>query len=175
MRALSIPAATPEFSGLSLSPSTTLNETVASYNAPSPLAPHHTDDLWQEAIEKALDRLPEKDAKWLADENNRLPLTSTRIVEVIQAREGKYHKHPVQTLFAKIDPIISHVRSFAQVITTFVQSDPTRIAGLIWGSLYMVLRVGNCLRPPLSAADRLCRSLVAINRRWSPFCTFSPT
>lgn len=97
-------------------------------------------ELWAQVLQKALSELPAKDSQWLSDKENRTQFTSTQIVEAIRPFQEKYSNHPVQRLFAKIDPIISHVPSFARVIGVFANAKPIG-AGFVWGSLYLVLMV----------------------------------
>lgn len=97
-------------------------------------------DLWAQALRKALTDLPAKDSRWLAEKQNRTPFTSTQIIHAIRPFQEKYSNHPVQKFFAKIDPIISHVRSFAGVISVFANANPIG-AGITWGCIYLVLVV----------------------------------
>ncbi|KAF1963705.1 hypothetical protein CC80DRAFT_588059 [Byssothecium circinans] len=142
MSSLPAPFDSADSTALSLTTTTTWNDAGStSLGALSHTTRDTEDELWCATVQRVSDKLAPKDAAWLMDKNNRTPLTSTKLVEVIQSQEGKYSQHPVQTLFARIEPIVSHIRSFAQVITVFTQTDPTGTAGLIWGSLYMVLRL----------------------------------
>lgn len=97
------------------------------------------DDLWAQALQKALDKLPAKDSRWLADIQNHKAFTSTQIGEVIRPFLVKYSNHPAQRFLARIDPIVSHVRSFAGAINAFTNNSMG--AGVVWGSIYLVLIV----------------------------------
>lgn len=119
----------------------------ASLQGPDP------DDLWAQALQQALRKLPSKDSQWLADKQNQKAFTSTEIVEEIQPFQEKYTNHPAQRFLTRIDPIVSHVRSFAGAITAMASADRTG-AGVLWGSVYLVLIVRQA---PLSdQTDGLC-------------------
>ena len=79
---------------------------------------------WAQALQKAVTSLPAKDSQWLSEEQNRAPFTSTQSIEAIRPFEEKYSNHLAQKCFAKIDPIVSHVRSFASVINVFADANP---------------------------------------------------
>jgi hypothetical protein len=98
------------------------------------------DDLWGQALQGALCKLPVKDAQWLADGRNQKAFTSTEIFEAIRPFHDKYCKHPAQRLLARIDPIVSHIRSFAAAINSFANANPTG-AGVVWGGIHLVLLV----------------------------------
>ena len=98
------------------------------------------DDLWDQAFQKALRKLPAKDSEWLADEQNQKAFSSTQIIEAIQPFLEKYSNHPVQRFLAQIDPIVTHVRSFTDAIHTFTYANPTG-ARMVWGCVYLVLMV----------------------------------
>lgn len=100
------------------------------------------DDLWDQAFHKALQRIPTKDSEWLANKQHQKPFTSTEIVEAIRPFQEKYSEHPAQKFLARIDPIVSHIRSFTGAINTFTNSDPTGF-GYVWGSIHLVLIVRN--------------------------------
>lgn len=95
-------------------------------------------DLWTQALEQALSDLPAEDSRWLSQEQNRTAFTSTQMVEAIRPLQEQYTNHRVQRFFAKIDPIVSHVRAFAGVLTVFANANPVG-AGITWGCVYLVL------------------------------------
>ncbi|KAI0859127.1 hypothetical protein F4860DRAFT_483967 [Xylaria cubensis] len=96
--------------------------------------------LWEHALQKALRKLPPNDSQWLRDIANREPFTSTQMLDRIRSHESSYSSHPVQKFLARIDPIVSHIRSFTIAITAISNADPTR-AGVVWGSVSLVLIV----------------------------------
>ncbi|KAL9012804.1 MAG: hypothetical protein Q9173_002455 [Seirophora scorigena] len=99
-----------------------------------------SDGLWAQALQKALDDLPAKESRWLSDERNRAPFTSTQITEAVRPFQEKYSNRPVQRFIAKIDPILSHVRSFAGILGVFANANPVG-AGITWRCIYLVLVV----------------------------------
>ncbi|KAG9498193.1 hypothetical protein J7337_011088 [Fusarium musae] len=103
-----------------------------------------TDDLWARALQEALVKLPPKDAEWLSNEENRKAFTSTQIVEAIRPYHKKYSKRLTQRFLAWIDPIVSHIRSFAGAISTLTNADPTG-AGVVWGCIQLVLIVSRVI------------------------------
>ncbi|TRX91294.1 hypothetical protein FHL15_007899 [Xylaria flabelliformis] len=96
--------------------------------------------LWEHALQGALRKLPSNNSQWLRDIANREPFTSTQMLDRIRAYESGYSSHPVQKFLARIDPIVSHIRSFGTATTALSNADPTG-AGVVWGSVSLVLIV----------------------------------
>lgn len=99
-----------------------------------------SDDLWSQAYHKALHTLPAKDSEWLADRENQRAFTSIEICEAIRSYQEKHSRYPAQRFLARIDPIVSHIRSFAGAINVFANANPMGV-GIVWGSIYLVLIV----------------------------------
>jgi hypothetical protein len=119
------------------------------WSAPTLTEVHQFDDLWNQALQNVREKLPTKDLKWLEDEQNQKAFTSTQILEAIQPFQKRYTNHPAQKFLARIDPIVSHIRSFAGSINAFTNT--SMAAGMVWGSIYLVLIVRRLLMEMKSA------------------------
>lgn len=97
------------------------------------------DELWHEALQRARDELSDRDLDWISDKRNQNPFTSTQILEDMQSFQEAYLNNPLERLFARIDPIVSHITSFAGSINAFTANSMG--VGMIWGSIYLVLIV----------------------------------
>ncbi len=100
-----------------------------------------SDDLWSQAYHKALRTLPAKDSEWLADRENQKAFTSTEICEAIRSHQEKYARYPAQRFLARIDPIVSHIRSFAGAINVFANANPMGagiVSNLHLGGLWQI-------------------------------------
>lgn len=102
------------------------------------------DDQWDKTFRGVCSRLPTKDKVWLLKPQNQKPFTSTQLFEDINPRILTYTQHGFQKFISTIDPVLSHINSFAAIINSFVQTQP-EISGFIWGSLYLLIKVGTVL------------------------------
>ncbi|KAK3683303.1 P-loop containing nucleoside triphosphate hydrolase protein [Podospora appendiculata] len=114
---------------------------------------NEAEDLWGQALRKALRSLPAKDSEWLADERNQQPFTSTQITERI---------------LAHIDPIVSHIRSFTSALSAVSHLNIVGV-GLIWGSMHLLLVVAGRTQRSLELILDLLSDLsprLALFSRW---------
>ena len=108
----------------------------------------------------------------VADVHNQKAFTSTQILEAIRPCQERYTSNPAQRFLARLDPIVSHVRSFAGAINAVASANPVG-AGIVWGGIYLVLIVrdhlSNRIQSYLQAFPRL---LVKHNGLWKEYSTF---
>lgn len=102
--------------------------------------PHDT--LWAQALETVLNRLPVGDAEWLRREDHQKPFTSTQIFEAVQGIHLETSRSAISAFFARIDPAIYQIASFAKVVNIAVQANPLG-AGLLWSSFYLLILVSD--------------------------------
>lgn len=102
------------------------------------------DDQWDETFRDVCSRLPEKEKIWLQKSQNQKPFTSTQLFDNINPHIITYTDHGFQKFISTIDPVVSHINSFAAIINSFVQTQP-EVSGFIWGSLYLLITVGTVL------------------------------
>ena len=98
------------------------------------------DDDWNETFQHVRSNLPAQDRSVLLSADYQKPFTSVEILKYMNASLDKYTQHGFQCFIGKIEPILSHIHSFAGIINVFVQTHP-EIAGLIWGSLRLLITV----------------------------------
>ncbi|KAI1842360.1 hypothetical protein JX265_001792 [Neoarthrinium moseri] len=129
---------------------------------------HVLNSLWTQALQKVLQKLPPQDSQWLANVQNQKPFTSTQIIDVIRPYEKKYVNHPAQRFLTQIDPIVSHIRSFAGALNVLANADPTG-AGIVWGSIHLVLVVAGKTQETLERIIDILSELsprLALFSRW---------
>ena len=98
------------------------------------------DVQWEETFHEVCSRIPAKDKEQFLNPQNQKPFTSTQLFEDIRPHVRSYTQHRFQKFISTIDPVLSHINSFAAIISSFVQTNPG-VSGLIWGSLYLVITV----------------------------------
>jgi hypothetical protein len=113
---------------------------TAPHPAPRSLVLSATDtDSWDDTYKSAIGSLAAEDKEWLSKPENQEPFTSAQMITSIESHMKNYTKHRSQKVLSALDSILSHIGSFADVISVTVQANFT-CAGLIWGSLYLVIQ-----------------------------------
>lgn len=125
------------------------------------------DELWHEAFQRARDELSDRDLDWISDKRNQNPFTSTQILEAMQSFQETYFNNPLERLLARIDPIVSHISSFAGSINAFTTNSMG--VGMIWGSIYLVLTVSYLCRRENPLLTYFIRWQVRLNAHWKRF------
>lgn len=96
-------------------------------------------DLWREAYNRCLQRLPAKDVPTVLRVNSYHELK-----ESISSSNRKLMNSTVPKALAKIEPFLSSIRQFFLVIDSMVQANP-EIAALVWGSIKFLFEVPICV------------------------------
>jgi hypothetical protein len=122
--------------------------------------------MGNEALIKATSKLPLEDVRFLSEGQSQQPFTSLKLLERLQPVVSKSSQSFLRGLFIKIDRILSHLELFALVFRTLAQADPTG-AGLIWGSVLLLIQVrfvSCCIYSKLIRVCRLLAELIALSR-----------
>lgn len=92
-------------------------------------------DLWREAYNRCLKRLPAKDVAAVLRVNS-----YDELKESISSSNRKLMNSTIPKTLAKIEPFLSSIRQFFSIIDSMVQANP-EIAALVWGSIKFLFEV----------------------------------
>lgn len=114
------------------------------------IAKQLNEQLWAEAFSQLRSRLQKKDVKqFQADSFETLK-------KYVLSQRKIYRDKPVTKLLIRLEPFFERLRSFSGVFETFAQAH--EIAGLLWGSIKLVLQVGFLFFPEMQPNARVRRS-----------------
>ncbi|TAQ85801.1 hypothetical protein B7494_g5858 [Chlorociboria aeruginascens] len=118
------------------------NRQGTSFSTSATLVGSPTGDIesWDKTYKSAVRSLADEDKDWFSKPEHQEPFTSAQMIAAIEPHAKRYTKHMFQRFLSVLDPILSHIGSFAEAISIMVQADPT-CAGLIWGGLYLVIQL----------------------------------
>jgi hypothetical protein len=105
--------------------------------------------MWEDSVVQCLAQLDPKDAKYV----QHLPgLGQDGLGTYLCSLVDSYSEQRAAKILSLVQPIALAVKSFSRVIGSMVQSNPA-IAGLVWGSVQLLLEVST---PPLLLLSLLC-------------------
>ncbi|KAF2828766.1 hypothetical protein CC86DRAFT_404655 [Ophiobolus disseminans] len=105
---------------------------------PSPAADDEVDEIFQDAI-KTFDQTFSKEDK-VTYSNFENVIQMAEYVEHESAHRAAFQRGPIQRFCEGTNRLSKSLQPYFVIIATFVQSDP-RIAGLIWGSFFLIFRL----------------------------------
>ena len=94
-------------------------------------------DIWNEARAFHNARLTARERKHVTE------VTSLEeLIGKASKMNVKYRKHWLALFLERVNPFLTQLRSFSQVINTLIQSHP-EIAALVWGSVSLILEASH--------------------------------
>ncbi|KAL6410192.1 Disease resistance protein [Ilyonectria robusta] len=117
-------------------------------------------DLWREAYNRCLKRLPAKDVAAVLRANS-----YDELKESISSSNRKLMNSAVRKALAKIEPFLSSIRQFFSVIDSMVQANP-EIAALVWGSIKFLFELSDRIQ---NATEQVADGLVDISNQMPRF------
>jgi hypothetical protein len=76
------------------------------------------------------------------------------LLERAKELQKRYGERRITRRLEQVNPFLTTLHSFSEVVKVFLQSDPT-VSALVWGSICFVLEVGVMSRPNPAAFRRL--------------------
>jgi hypothetical protein len=134
------PNAEQPVSGAVLSPTA---ETEKHVIGPASLMHSSTNDLStlkEQLLREHATDLSFANSEFILKEAHSQPLTTESLLASTLRFVKKYDQKKLQMVFNRIDPVLSHIKSFSSIIDIYVQTNPA-ISGLIWGSLHLAIAV----------------------------------
>jgi hypothetical protein len=94
-------------------------------------------DIWNEARAFHNARLTARERKHVIE------VTSLEeLIGKASKMNVKYRKHGLVLFLERINPFLTQLRSFSQIINSLIQSHP-EIAALVWGSVSLILEASH--------------------------------
>ena len=105
------------------------------------------EQIWVAALERYLASLKPKEIRKIE------AVTSQQsLLERAKELQKRYGERRITRRLEQVNPFLTTLHSFSEVVKVFLQSNPT-VSALVWGSICFVLEVG-VMSPPNPAAFR---------------------
>jgi hypothetical protein len=95
---------------------------------------------WVQDLHNFAGQLPEAEFAFLNQHMHSKPLTTDVLLASTLRSVETYERKWFHQTLRKLDPLLSHIKSFSSIVDIFVQNNP-RIPCLIWGSLHLAITV----------------------------------
>ena len=95
---------------------------------------------WVQDLHNFAGQLPTTEVEFITRHMHSKPLTTDVVLASTLHSVETYERKWFHQTLRKLDPLLSHIKSFSSSVDIFVQTNP-RIACLIWGSLHLAITV----------------------------------
>ena len=95
---------------------------------------------WAQDLHNFAGQLPAEEVAFLNRHIHSKPLTTDVLLASTLRSVETYERKWFHQTLRKLDPLLSHIKSFSSIVDIFVQTNP-RIPCLIWGSLHLAITV----------------------------------
>jgi hypothetical protein len=96
--------------------------------------------IWVQDLHNFVGQLPAAEVAFLNRHIHSKPLTTDVLLASTLRSVETYERKWFHQTLRKLDPLLSHIKSFSSIVDIFVQTNP-RIPCLIWGSLHLAITV----------------------------------